>query len=53
MCKILNGKPKRKKPRGKPMRRCDDNIEVDPKRLAVKLRTEFVWLATSSNGEIL
>ena len=27
--KILNEKPKRKKPPGETMRRCDDNIEVD------------------------
>ena len=29
--KILNEKPKRKKPLGITMRRYDDNIEVDPK----------------------
>jgi hypothetical protein len=35
------------------MIKCDDNIEVDLKSLAVDVWTEFIWLATLSSGEIL
>ena len=43
-CSVLMGKPKGKKPLGKPRRRWEDYIEMNVKKQGERAFTRFVWL---------
>jgi hypothetical protein len=41
-CSILAGKPERKRSLGRPRRRWEDNIRMDPRQKARKVWTELI-----------
>jgi hypothetical protein len=44
------GKTEGKRPLGRPMRRLEDNIKMDPQEVNVVLWTGFGWLIIDRNG---
>ena len=46
--KILTGNPTGKRPLGRPMRRCEDNIRMDLKELVVNTRN---WIDSAQDRE--
>jgi hypothetical protein len=49
--KIFVGKPERKRPRGSPRRRGDDNIRVDLREIGLEGVDECIWLRIGNNGD--
>jgi len=41
---VLEGKPERKRPLGRPRRRWDDNIKMDLQEVRWRAWTRFIWL---------
>jgi hypothetical protein len=50
---ILVGKPKEKRPLGKPRRRWEDNIGMDLREVGGKVWTGFIWLRIGTSGGLL
>jgi hypothetical protein len=48
---VLVGNPERKKPLGRPRRRCVDNIKIE--RQDEMVWTRFIWLRIGTTGELL
>jgi hypothetical protein len=48
--RVLVGRPKGKRPLGRPRRRWEDNIKMDLREMG---RTEFGWLRIGSSGGLL
>jgi hypothetical protein len=53
VCKVFAGKPKGKKPLGRPRRRPEDGIKTDLKRLAGSVWRGFTWLMIGSDVGLL
>jgi hypothetical protein len=50
--RILVGRPERKRPLERPMRRWEDNIKMDLRETRINGGTGFSWLRIESNGEL-
>jgi hypothetical protein len=48
---VLVGRPKGKRPLGRPRRRWEDNIKMDLRE--IDIRTGFGWLRIGSSGKLL
>jgi hypothetical protein len=48
--KILVGKPKRKRPLGRPRRRWEDNIKINLREIGWGDVTELMWLRIGISG---
>jgi hypothetical protein len=44
------GKPEGKRPRGRPRRRCEDNIKIDLQEMGRGAWTESSWLRIGTGG---
>jgi hypothetical protein len=51
--RVLVGRPKGKKPLGRPSRRWENNIKMDLMEIGIDGATGFSWLRTGSSGGIL
>jgi hypothetical protein len=51
--RLLVGKPKGKRPLGRPTRRWVDNIKMDLRDVDGVMYTGFVWLMKGTGGELL
>jgi hypothetical protein len=49
-CNVLVGKSQRMRLHGAPECRCEDTIQMDPKKWKVKVGTGFSWLGIGSIG---
>jgi len=48
--RVLMGKPEGKRPLGRPARRWEDNIKMDPQEVGCGARTGLIWLRTGTGG---
>jgi hypothetical protein len=48
--RVLMGKPEGKRPLGRPARRWEDNIKMDPQEVGGGARTGLIWLRTGTGG---
>jgi hypothetical protein len=51
--KVLVGKPEGKRPLGRPRRRWEDGIRMDPREIRLAVWIGFDWLRTGIGGELL
>jgi len=47
---VLVGKPERKRPLGRPRRRCEDNIKMDIQEAVWGALIGFIWLGIGTDG---
>jgi hypothetical protein len=50
---ILVGKPEGRRPLGRPRRRWDDNIKMDPREIRLGMWIEFTGLRIGTGGGLL
>jgi len=50
VCRVLVGKPERKKPLGRPRRRWEDNIKMDLQEVGCGAWTGLIWLRIGAGG---
>jgi hypothetical protein len=50
VCRVLVGKPKRKRPLGRPRRRWEDNIKMDLQEVGWGTWTGLIWLRIGKGG---
>ena len=50
---VLVGKPVGRRPRGRPRRRWDDNIKIDPLEGDGEAWIGLIWLRIGKSGELL
>jgi hypothetical protein len=50
-CRVLVGISEGKRPLGRPRRRCEDNIKMDPQEVGWRPWTGLIWLRTGAGGE--
>jgi hypothetical protein len=54
MCKVLVGKPKGKRPLGRPRHRWEDGVRMDRREIGLgELCIGFDWLSTGTGGGLL
>jgi hypothetical protein len=51
--RVLVGRSEGRRPLGRPRRRWEDNIKIDPKEIGSMGRTGFGWLRIDSGGGLL
>jgi hypothetical protein len=51
--RALVGKPERRRPRGRPRRRWEDNIKMDLREVGWGTWTGSIWLRIWTGGELL
>jgi hypothetical protein len=51
--KVLVGRPKGKRPLGRPWHRWEDNIKLDLRGIRIDGQTGFSWLRMGSSGRLL
>jgi hypothetical protein len=51
--RILVGKPKGKRPLGRPRSKWEDNIKMDLREIGWVVWTGLIWLRTGTNGALL
>jgi len=49
-CSILVGRPEGKRPLGRPIRRCEDNIKMDLQEVGWRPWTGLIWLRIGTGG---
>jgi hypothetical protein len=53
MCRLFKGKPKGRRPLGRPRCRWMDNIKVDLGEIGWRVLTGLIWLRIGTSGELL
>jgi hypothetical protein len=53
VCRILVGKPKEKRPLGRPTRRWEENIKIDLRKMGCCMWAGFIWFTIGINGWLL
>ena len=51
--RVLMGKPKERKPLGRPKRRWEDNIKMNLREVGLEAWTESIWLRIGTGGGLL
>jgi hypothetical protein len=50
---VLLGKPKGKRPLGRPSHRCEDNIKMDLTETGLRVWMGFIWIRIGTDGGLL
>jgi hypothetical protein len=53
LCRVLMGKPGRKRPFGRPVRRWEDGIRMDLREMGWGVWSGFSWLRIGAGGGLL